>query len=65
LIELEKALRPLAKTRLIDVTRTSREAADATRVALGDDGRADHAAAPNAAEARATRMSSDVAARGT
>jgi hypothetical protein len=37
LIALEKALRPLAKTRLIDVTPTSSEA-DATRVASEDDG---------------------------
>jgi hypothetical protein len=38
LIALEKALRPLAKTRLIDVTSTSSEVADATRVASEDDG---------------------------
>ena len=38
LIDLEKALRPLAKTRLIDVTPTSSEVADAIRVASGDDG---------------------------
>ena len=37
LIALEKALRPLAKTRLIDVTSTSSEVADATRVASEDD----------------------------
>jgi hypothetical protein len=37
LIALEKALRPLAKTRLIDVTRTSSEVAEATRVASVDD----------------------------
>jgi len=39
LIELERALRPLAKSKaLIDVTRTSSEMADVTRVASGDDG---------------------------
>ena len=39
LIELERALRPLAKSKaLIDVTPTSSEVADATRVATGDDG---------------------------
>jgi hypothetical protein len=38
LIALEKALRPLAKTRLIDVTPTSsEEVADATPMASGDD----------------------------
>ena len=38
LIALEKALRPLAKSKaLIDVTSTSSEAADATRMASGDD----------------------------
>jgi hypothetical protein len=39
LIDLEKALRPLAKSKaLIDVTQRSSEVADATRVAPGDDG---------------------------
>ena len=37
LIALEKALRPLAKTRLIDVAPTASEVADATRVASEDD----------------------------
>jgi hypothetical protein len=39
LIALERALRPLAKSKaLINVTPTSSEVADATRVASGDDG---------------------------
>ena len=39
LIALEKALRPLAKSKaLIDVTPASSEVADVTRVASGDDG---------------------------